>query len=177
MMAGGTGITPMLQIISAVMRETGGPGNSSRIEMSLLFANKSEDDILLRGMIEKLVRGCMGEGQEGNFVEDTEVNSRRRNKRRSCVCAGLSCICEELGLLVSLLAFWYADKNGPPNSFTLPYVGFLVFSSFLVEGGGEPQLQVPLHARQRSAGVDAQPGFHHQGGVHAIHLLDWYAST
>lgn len=57
MMAGGTGITPMLQIISAVMREAEGSGNSSRIEMSLLFANKSEDDILLRDMIEKLVRG------------------------------------------------------------------------------------------------------------------------
>lgn len=48
MMAGGTGITPMLQIISAVMRE------ESSMEMSLVFANKSEDDILLRSMIEKL---------------------------------------------------------------------------------------------------------------------------
>lgn len=58
MMAGGTGITPMLQIISAVMRESGGFGNSSQIEMSLIFANKSEDDILLRDMIEKLVRAA-----------------------------------------------------------------------------------------------------------------------
>ena len=48
-MAGGTGITPMLQIIAAVMRE------GSRLEMSLIFANKSEDDILLRNMIESLV--------------------------------------------------------------------------------------------------------------------------
>eukprot|EP00752_Nemacystus_decipiens_P004835 g4399.t1 len=53
MMAGGTGITPMLQIISAVMREGGGMGRS-KMEMGLIFANKSEDDILLRGMIEKL---------------------------------------------------------------------------------------------------------------------------
>ncbi|CAN0537542.1 unnamed protein product, partial [Scytosiphon promiscuus] len=50
MMAGGTGITPMLQIIAAVMRE------GARLEMSLIFANKSEDDILLRNMIESLVR-------------------------------------------------------------------------------------------------------------------------
>lgn len=50
MIAGGTGITPMLQIISAVIREGG------RLEMSLIFANKSEDDILLRNMIESLVR-------------------------------------------------------------------------------------------------------------------------
>eukprot|EP00903_Cladosiphon_okamuranus_P017715 g16311.t1 len=56
MMAGGTGITPMLQIISAVMREAGGMGRSA-IEMSLIFANKSEDDILLRDMIEKLAAG------------------------------------------------------------------------------------------------------------------------
>lgn len=54
MMAGGTGITPMLQVISAVMRE--GSSSSSSVEMSLIFANKSEDDILLRDMIEKLVR-------------------------------------------------------------------------------------------------------------------------
>ncbi|CAN0214865.1 unnamed protein product [Ectocarpus sp. 4 AP-2014] len=50
MMAGGTGITPMLQVISAIMRE----GSTGLVEMSLLFANKSEDDILLRDMIEKL---------------------------------------------------------------------------------------------------------------------------
>lgn len=50
MMAGGTGITPMLQIISAIMRE-----GSADLEMTLIFANKSEDDILLRNMIEKLV--------------------------------------------------------------------------------------------------------------------------
>ncbi|CAN0362669.1 unnamed protein product [Ascophyllum nodosum] len=48
MMAGGTGITPMLQVINAIMREGAG------LEMSLIFANKSEDDILLRDMIEKL---------------------------------------------------------------------------------------------------------------------------
>ncbi|CBJ30200.1 conserved unknown protein [Ectocarpus siliculosus] len=50
MMAGGTGITPMLQVISAIMRE----GSTGLVEMSLIFANKSEDDILLRDMIEKL---------------------------------------------------------------------------------------------------------------------------
>ncbi|CAN0183143.1 unnamed protein product [Pylaiella littoralis] len=55
MMAGGTGITPMLQVISAVMRE--GSSSSSSVEMSLIFANKSEDDILLRDMIEKLAAG------------------------------------------------------------------------------------------------------------------------
>ncbi len=68
MMAGGTGITPMLQIISAVMRESGGFGNSSQIEMSLIFANKSEDDILLRDMIEKLVRAARAASEKAQGV-------------------------------------------------------------------------------------------------------------
>lgn len=49
MMAGGTGITPMLQVITAILRE------GTKIEMSLIFANKTEDDILLRTTIDKLV--------------------------------------------------------------------------------------------------------------------------
>ncbi|CAN0089370.1 unnamed protein product, partial [Phaeothamnion confervicola] len=46
MIAGGTGITPMTQIVSAVTKER------SVVEMSLVFANQSEADILLRGFIE-----------------------------------------------------------------------------------------------------------------------------
>jgi cytochrome-b5 reductase len=49
MIAGGTGITPMLQIINAIMKEKKGS-----IELSLLFANQTEQDILLREMIEDL---------------------------------------------------------------------------------------------------------------------------
>lgn len=48
MIAGGTGITPMLQIINAIIKE------GAKVEMSLLFANQSEEDILLRSMIEEL---------------------------------------------------------------------------------------------------------------------------
>ncbi len=47
MIAGGTGITPMLQILDALVRERG-PG----IEVSLLFCNQTEEDILLRDHIE-----------------------------------------------------------------------------------------------------------------------------
>ncbi len=47
MIAGGTGITPMLQIIDALVRERG-----TRIEVSLLFCNQTEEDILLRDHIE-----------------------------------------------------------------------------------------------------------------------------
>mmetsp|Transcript_14409 Transcript_14409/g.18880 ORF Transcript_14409/g.18880 Transcript_14409/m.18880 type:complete len:300 (-) Transcript_14409:33-932(-) len=48
MMAGGTGITPMLQVISAILKEGSG------IELSLLFANQTEDDILVRKQLEDL---------------------------------------------------------------------------------------------------------------------------
>lgn len=47
MLAGGTGITPILQIIRAVMRDSG-----DSVKMSLIFANKTEDDIFLRKELE-----------------------------------------------------------------------------------------------------------------------------
>jgi cytochrome-b5 reductase len=43
MIAGGTGITPMLQLIREMLQN---PDES--IELRLIFANQSEDDILLR---------------------------------------------------------------------------------------------------------------------------------
>jgi len=50
MMAGGTGLTPMLQIIAAVLKE---PAASAPV-MSLLLANQTEDDILVRDKLERL---------------------------------------------------------------------------------------------------------------------------
>uniref|UniRef100_A0A7S1BKY8 NADH-cytochrome b5 reductase n=2 Tax=Corethron hystrix TaxID=216773 RepID=A0A7S1BKY8_9STRA len=50
MIAGGTGITPMLQLIKAVLRNP-----KDETTLSLLFANKSENDILLRDELETLV--------------------------------------------------------------------------------------------------------------------------
>jgi len=47
MIAGGTGITPMLQLITAVFRCA-----DDKTELSLLFANQSEDDILVREELE-----------------------------------------------------------------------------------------------------------------------------
>lgn len=48
MIAGGTGITPMLQVIKAVL------GNrNDKTELVLLFANQTEDDILLRDCLEE----------------------------------------------------------------------------------------------------------------------------
>ena len=49
MIAGGTGITPMLQIIRAIVEN---PEDDT--EVSLIFANVSETDILLREHLEEL---------------------------------------------------------------------------------------------------------------------------
>ena len=47
MIAGGTGITPMLQLVRAVFRDS-----EDKTCLSLLLANQSEDDILLRKELE-----------------------------------------------------------------------------------------------------------------------------
>lgn len=49
MIAGGTGITPMLQLITAMFRD---PDDTT--SMSLIFANQSEDDILVREELESI---------------------------------------------------------------------------------------------------------------------------
>lgn len=49
MIAGGTGITPMLQIITAILKD---PQDDTH--MSLLFANQTEEDILLRKELEEI---------------------------------------------------------------------------------------------------------------------------
>ena len=49
MIAGGTGITPMLQLIAAVMRDP-----DDRTRLKLLFANQTEEDILLREELDRI---------------------------------------------------------------------------------------------------------------------------
>jgi len=49
MIAGGTGITPMLQIINAVLKNP-----EDKTELYLLFANQTEEDILLRKELEAI---------------------------------------------------------------------------------------------------------------------------
>jgi len=49
MIAGGTGITPMLQLVEAILRDP-----NDKTQINLLFANQSEEDILLRSRLEKL---------------------------------------------------------------------------------------------------------------------------
>jgi len=47
MIAGGTGITPMLQLIKATLRDP-----KDETKLSLIFANQTEEDILVRDMLE-----------------------------------------------------------------------------------------------------------------------------
>lgn len=51
MIAGGTGITPMLQVMHACLRDE----PSSSVTVSLLYANQTEDDILLRQELDEAV--------------------------------------------------------------------------------------------------------------------------
>mmetsp|Transcript_12788 Transcript_12788/g.16193 ORF Transcript_12788/g.16193 Transcript_12788/m.16193 type:complete len:138 (+) Transcript_12788:436-849(+) len=52
MIAGGTGITPMLQVLHAIFLDS----KDSSTTASLLFANQTEDDILVREELESLVK-------------------------------------------------------------------------------------------------------------------------
>ena len=51
MIAGGTGITPMLQLIRAIAKD---PEDNTKV--SLLYANQSEKDILLREELEEVAK-------------------------------------------------------------------------------------------------------------------------
>jgi cytochrome-b5 reductase len=57
MIAGGTGITPMLQIIRAIIR---GRADGDRTEVDLIFANVNPEDILLKDDLDGLVRDDPG---------------------------------------------------------------------------------------------------------------------
>jgi cytochrome-b5 reductase len=51
MVAGGTGITPMLQVVRAIIR---GRAAGDRTQVDLIFANVTEQDILLREDLDQL---------------------------------------------------------------------------------------------------------------------------
>lgn len=53
MIAGGTGITPMLQIIRAVIR---GRPTGDKTEIDLIFANVNQEDILLKEDLDNLAK-------------------------------------------------------------------------------------------------------------------------
>ena len=54
MIAGGTGITPMLQIIRAIIRGRPRNGGNDTTEVDLIFANVNKEDILLKEDLDSL---------------------------------------------------------------------------------------------------------------------------
>lgn len=55
MIAGGTGITPMLQIIRAIIRGRPRNGGKDTTQVDLIFANVNLEDILMKDDLDKLV--------------------------------------------------------------------------------------------------------------------------
>lgn len=55
MLAGGTGLTPMMQVVQAALHDP-----SDTCNFYMIYANKKEDDILCREMLDDLVRNSKG---------------------------------------------------------------------------------------------------------------------
>lgn len=53
MIAGGTGITPMLQLIRRIFHEE---STDKNVKVSLIYANQTEDDILLKSELDKIAK-------------------------------------------------------------------------------------------------------------------------
>ena len=60
MIAGGTGITPMLQIIRAIVRGRPKNGGTDTTEVDLIFANVNYEDILLKDDLDSLAKEDSG---------------------------------------------------------------------------------------------------------------------
>ena len=60
MIAGGTGITPMLQIIRAIIRGRPKNGGTDTTEVDLIFANVNKEDILLKEDLDSLAKEDQG---------------------------------------------------------------------------------------------------------------------
>ena len=56
MISGGTGITPMLQIIKAIIRGRPQNGGKDTTEVDLIFANVNKEDILLKEDLDNLAK-------------------------------------------------------------------------------------------------------------------------
>lgn len=56
MIAGGTGFTPMLQIIRHALTEPLEPGKVDKTRLSMLYCNRTENHILLKGMFDLLAK-------------------------------------------------------------------------------------------------------------------------
>lgn len=69
MMAGGSGITPMLQLIRAITKDT-----TDETQVSLLFANQTEKDILLRDELDEIAKNYPEKVKIWYTVDNSEEN-------------------------------------------------------------------------------------------------------
>ena len=60
MIAGGTGITPMLQVVRAIIRGRPSNGGNDNTEVDLIFANVNKEDILLKEDLDALAETDKG---------------------------------------------------------------------------------------------------------------------
>lgn len=79
MVAGGTGLTPMLQIAEEILRE----GALSSVSMHLLFANVAEEDIIVRDRLDALARRHPDQFKVTYFVEKPSAAWRGETGRVS----------------------------------------------------------------------------------------------
>lgn len=116
MIAGGTGITPMLQVVKAIIR---GRAAGDRTEVDLIFANVTDKDILLKEDLDALA--AEDKGFRVHYVLDKPpanwtggVGYVTSEMITVCVCSGRCslCVCDD----VVVITMANADKrNGCPR--------------------------------------------------------------
>lgn len=79
MVAGGSGITPMYQVANLILKNP-----FDKTMLSLIYANVTEDDILLKAELDLLVKN------HHNFK--VPYSRFLRNPKKSCTCSGNLCI-------------------------------------------------------------------------------------
>ena len=65
LLAGGSGVTPMLQVVQAILSD---PGDATRI--SLLYANKTPGDIIVKDMLDEWAASSEGQFRVHYTVDD-----------------------------------------------------------------------------------------------------------
>merc|ERR1719350_819788 len=73
MLAGGTGLTPMLQVAQAALRDP-----DDKTELSLILANKTEDDILCKDMLDDLAQKHKGRFKVTYTLDFPPVNWKHK---------------------------------------------------------------------------------------------------
>lgn len=85
MIAGGTGITPMLQLVREVLKNSDDP-----TEMSLLFANQSESDILLRDELDSYAKKYSKQFKVWYTLDVTNDGKRHDMQSSNTILANIS---------------------------------------------------------------------------------------